>query len=87
MTGQDGNNLLLTYIWNVSHPALAVSSYSSGPLAARTVGTKSMGGFYQAGMSPCSISQFKETGDTAEFQHYMRSYQLPLLQSELFEIG
>ena len=28
------------------HPALAAGSYSSGPPAVRTVGTKSTGGFY-----------------------------------------
>ena len=37
------------------HPALAVGSHSSGPLAAGTVGTKSMGRFYQADVSPCTM--------------------------------
>ena len=35
------------------HPVWAVGSYSSGPPAAGTVGTKSTGGFYQADGSPC----------------------------------
>ena len=36
------------------HPAWAVSSYSSGPPAARAVGTKSTGGFHQQDASPCT---------------------------------
>ena len=35
------------------HPAWAVGSYGSGPPAANTVGTKSMGGFHQRHGSPC----------------------------------
>ena len=35
------------------HPAWAVGSYSSGPPAAETVGTKSTGGFHQGDGSPC----------------------------------
>ena len=35
------------------HPAWAVGSYSSGPPAANTVGTKSTGGFHQRHGSPC----------------------------------
>ena len=35
------------------HPAWAVGSYSSGPPAARTVGTKSTGRCYQRDGSPC----------------------------------
>ena len=38
----------------LSHPAWAVGSYSSGPHAAGTVGTKSTGSFYQADVPPCS---------------------------------
>ena len=37
----------------VRHPAWAVGSYSSGPPAAKTVGTKSTGGFHQRHGSPC----------------------------------
>ena len=36
------------------HPAWAVGSYSGGPPAAGTVGTKSTGGFYRADGSPCT---------------------------------
>ena len=36
------------------HPAWAVASYSSGPAAARTVGTKSTGGFSRPDGSPCN---------------------------------
>ena len=35
-----------------SHPARAVASYSSGPPAAGTVGTKSTGGFLNSSVSP-----------------------------------
>ena len=35
------------------HPAWAVGSYSSCPLAAKAVGTKSTGGFHQRDVSPC----------------------------------
>ena len=35
------------------HPAWAVGSYSSGPLAAGIVGTKSTGGFYRRDGSLC----------------------------------
>ena len=35
-----------------NHPAWAVGSYSSGPPAAGTAGTKWTGGFYQADVSP-----------------------------------
>ena len=38
------------------HPAWAVGSCSSGPPPARTVGSKSTGGFYHSDGSPC-ISQ------------------------------
>ena len=51
MTGQDGKNLPLTYMFH--HPTLAVSSYSSSQLAARTVRNKSIGGFYCPDLSPC----------------------------------
>ena len=37
------------------HPAWAVGSYSSGPLAAWTIGTKSTGGCSQQHWSPRSI--------------------------------
>ena len=43
------------------HPAWAVGSYSSGPLAAKTVGTKSTGGCYHQELSPCSNG--KRAGD------------------------
>ena len=36
------------------HPAWAVGSYSSGPSAARDVGTKSTGGFANSSVSPCT---------------------------------
>ena len=36
------------------HPAWAVGSYSSCPLAAKTVGTKSTGGCYHQELSPCT---------------------------------
>ena len=51
--------------WIFLHPAWAVGSYSSGPSAAGTVGTKVTGGFYQADVSPCnSLSQcYKEATD------------------------
>ena len=39
------------------HPAWAVGSCSSGPLAARTVRTKSMGGCYRPELSPCTLAQ------------------------------
>ena len=39
------------------HPAQAVGSYSSGPPAAGTVGTKSTGGFYICEWSPCRFLQ------------------------------
>ena len=39
--------------WMFCQPAWGVRSYSIGPPAARTVGTKSTGGFYQADVSPC----------------------------------
>ena len=35
-------------------PACAVGSCSSGPPAARIVGTKSTGGFYRCELSPCT---------------------------------
>ena len=38
------------------HPAWAVGSYSSGPPAAGTVGTKSTGGCYHSDWSPCKFS-------------------------------
>ena len=41
------------------HPAWAVGSYSSGPPAAKTVGTKSTGGCYRGDVSPC-ISGYAE---------------------------
>ena len=48
------------------HPACwAVGSCSSGPLATRSVGTKSMGGFHPNSVSPCSglcIADFKVSG-------------------------
>ena len=37
------------------HSAWAVGSYSSGPPAARAVGTKSTGGFHQRDGSPCTM--------------------------------
>ena len=37
------------------HPAWAVGSCSSGPLAARTVGTKSTGGCNRPELSPCTF--------------------------------
>ena len=36
------------------HPARSVGSYRSGPTAARTIGTKSTGGFYHTELSPCT---------------------------------
>ena len=39
------------------HPAWAVGSYNSCPLAAKTVGTKSTGGCYHQELSPCTGSQ------------------------------
>ena len=50
-----GMNLQLTWIWHVPPSCLAwaVSSYSNGSAAARTLGTKPTGGFYQADVSPC----------------------------------
>ena len=36
------------------HPSWAVGSYSSGPPAANTIGTKSTGGFHQRHGSTCS---------------------------------
>ena len=48
---------LLTSHWlrffMLHHPAWAVSSYSSSPVAAGNVGTKSMGCFYRFEWSPC----------------------------------
>ena len=41
------------------HPASAVGSYSSGPPAAETVGTKSTGGFHQRDGSPCTSELWK----------------------------
>ena len=38
------------------HPVWAVGSYSSGPLAASTVVTKSTGGFYRPDLSPCTCT-------------------------------
>ena len=38
------------------HPASAVGSYSSGPPVARTVKTKSTGGFYHPDWSPCKVN-------------------------------
>ena len=35
----DGKNLPLTWVWNVPSTCLGNCSYSSGPLAAETVGT------------------------------------------------
>ena len=49
------------------HPAWAVGSYSSGPSAAGTVWTKSMGGFYQRDESPC-----RERGDLCECRECRR---------------
>ena len=37
------------------HPAWAVGSYSRGPPVARTIGTKSTGGFYRLDLSPCRV--------------------------------
>ena len=37
------------------HPAWAVGSYSSGPPAAVTVGSKLTGGCYRGDVSPCSL--------------------------------
>ena len=37
------------------HPAWAVGSYSSGPRATETVGTKSTGGFFRPEWSPCIL--------------------------------
>ena len=37
------------------HPAWAVGSYSSGPSAARDVGTKSTGGFANSSVSPWRV--------------------------------
>ena len=37
------------------HPAWAVGSYSSGPPAAETVGTKSTGDFHQGDGPPCTL--------------------------------
>ena len=39
------------------HPAWAVGGYSSGPPAARTVGTKSTGGFLNSSVSPCTVKR------------------------------
>ena len=44
------------------HPAWAVGSYSSGPPAAKTVGTKSTGGFHQRHGSPCTLVLYKQRG-------------------------
>ena len=38
------------------HPAWAVDSFSSGPSAARVVGTKSTGGFANSSVSPCRMN-------------------------------
>ena len=37
------------------HPAWAVRSYKSSPPAARSVGTKSTGGFHHSSVSPCTL--------------------------------
>ena len=37
------------------HPAWAAGTYSSGPPAAKTVGTNSTGGFHQRDESPCNM--------------------------------
>ena len=41
------------------HPAWAVGSYSNGPPAARSVGTKSTGGFNHPDGSPCRCNILK----------------------------
>ena len=48
------------------HPAWAVGSYSSGPTAAGTVGTKSTGGFHQADVSPCNQPECGDDGEGEE---------------------
>ena len=61
------------------HPPWAVGSYSSSPSAAGTVGTKSMGGVYQADVSPCrerALTQMEPTlrGRTPHLLLYFPGY-------------
>ena len=56
------------------HPAWAAGSYSSGPPAARTVGTKSTGGFYYSSLSPFTrackyLSDVRAEGEELEEEH------------------
>ena len=46
------------------HPAWALGSFSSGPRAAKSVGTKSMRGFYLSDGSPCSLHWKLQTTDS-----------------------
>ena len=51
---KNDENLLLTLIRDVLPSAWAEGSYRSGLLAARTVETKSTGGYHNSSVSPCT---------------------------------